>query len=381
MSYSKKRVGYSYWGFLADVKLNESGNVLSTPDGNAFYSWSIINEYRDRGTCIQQLMPDRDKHANLILGPDMFSAWLRYRRFDAYADMIRMYSMLEDYKLVISDLDYAILEWRFLVPGRNDLELKGQNGWQPDLYIQEKLIEALNAKNIPFVVFDLDYKLTEEDIKEYGIKYVIELGDKWKDNPLVKSKRVEIPFYFNGINYFNPVEKPAGNLVYIGNRYERDWCIDKYIPEYLEGVKVYGNWNEAGRDSKERWPKIDFGGRLQTRDMHDAYKDYIATILLAKEEYCKMGFMTARLIEAIFYGVVPLFISEYGKDTINKYAGKYAEALTVDSKSDVDTMLRYLRFHPEERLEIISYLRNHLRFMDARYFVDDVEDLIQNHED
>ena len=381
MIYSKKRVGYSYWGFLGDVKLNESGDVLSTPDGNAFYSWSIINEYRNRGIYIQQLMPDRDKHANSILGPDMFSAWLRYRRFDAYADMIRMYSMLEDYKLVVSDLDYAILEWRFLVPGRNDLELKGQKGWQPDLYIQDKLIEALNAKDIPFVVFDLDYKLTEEDIKKYNIKHVIELGDKWKDNPLVKSKRVEIPFCFNGINYFNPVEKPAGNLVYIGNRYERDWCIDKYIPEYLEGVKVYGNWNEAGRDSKERWPKIDFGGRLQTRDMHDAYKDYIATILLAKEEYCKMGFMTARLIEAIFYGVVPLFISEYGEDTISKYAGKYAQALTVDSKSDVDTMLKYLRFHPEERLEIISYLRSHLRFMDARCFVDDVEDLIQNHED
>lgn len=376
----KRGVGYSYWGFLGDVKMDSEGNLLSTPDGNAFYSWSIVDELAMRGNSVFQLMPDRDKYTAEILGPEMFTSWLGHRRINAYKYLCKMNDYLESYDFLKDYINYAILEWRFLVSGRNDFELKGQNGWQPDLYIQDKLIEALNAKNIPFVVFDLDYKLTEEDIKKYNIKYVIELGNKWKDNLLVKSKRVEIPFWFNGINYFNPVEKPAGNLVYIGNRYERDWCIDKYIPEYLEGVKVYGNWNEAGRDSAQRWPKIDFGSRLQTRDMRDAYKDYIATILLAKKEYCEMGFMTARLIEAVFYGVVPLFISEYGEDTIKKYAGEYAELLTVDNKSDVDAIIRYLRHNPGERLKVISYLRNHLRFMDVSHFIDDVESLIQMHE-
>ena len=377
----KKGIGYSYWGFLGDVKMDGEGNLLSTPDGNAFYSWSIIDEFAMRGNNVFQLMPDRDKCAAEILGPEMFTSWLGHRRINAYKHLCKMGDYLESYDFLKDYIDYAIIEWRFLVSGRNDIELKGKAGWQPDLYVQDKIIESFNRVGIPFVVFDLDYKLTEEDIKKYDIKYVIELGDKWKNNPIVKSKRVEIPFWFKGINYFNPVYKPEGNLVYVGNRYERDWCIDKYIPEYMEGVKVYGNWNEGGRDSAQRWPKIDFSHRLQTRDMRDAYKDYIATILLAKKEYCEMGFMTARLIEAVFYGVVPLFISEYGEDTIKKYAGEYAGFLTVDGKSDVDTIIRYLRLNPDVRLKVIEYLRNHLRFMDVSHFVDDVESLIQKHED
>ena len=31
------RIGYSYWGFLGDRKYDDNGNLLSTPDGNAFY--------------------------------------------------------------------------------------------------------------------------------------------------------------------------------------------------------------------------------------------------------------------------------------------------------------------------------------------------------
>ena len=42
-------VGYSYWGFLGDKKLDEKFNEVSTPDGNAFYSWSIIREIQKRG--------------------------------------------------------------------------------------------------------------------------------------------------------------------------------------------------------------------------------------------------------------------------------------------------------------------------------------------
>ena len=69
----KKGVGYSYWGFLGDVKMDSKGNLLSTPDGNAFYSWSIIDELATRGNSVFQLMPDRDKYAAEILGPEMFT--------------------------------------------------------------------------------------------------------------------------------------------------------------------------------------------------------------------------------------------------------------------------------------------------------------------
>ena len=167
-----------------------------------------------------------------------------------------------------------------------------------------------------------------------------------------------------------------GNIVYVGNRYERDWCIDKYIPQDMEGVKVYGNWTESGRDSKERWPNIEFGDRLQTADMPAVYNSYIATILLAKEEYCKYSFMTARLLEAVFYGTIPFFISEFGESTIEEYAGKYARYLTVNSKYELVEKVSMLKKMPNMRKKLLEYLRNHLSFMDSEIFVKDVLSMI-----
>ena len=42
-------VGYFYWGYLGDKKFDKNGNEVSTPDGNAFYSWSIIKALQDAG--------------------------------------------------------------------------------------------------------------------------------------------------------------------------------------------------------------------------------------------------------------------------------------------------------------------------------------------
>ena len=111
--------------------------------------------------------------------------------------------------------------------------------------------------------------------------------------------------------------------------------------------------------------------------MYDAYSNSIATILLAKKEYCEMEFMTARIIEAVFYGTVPLFIKEYGQGTIMEYAGKYAEVLYVHSKDEVKEKVNILRNDMNLRKEIILYLRNHLRFMDCKFFVNDVLNLVK----
>ena len=89
-----------------------------------------------------------------------------------------------------------------------------------------------------------------------------------------------------------------------------------------------------------------------------------------------MGFMTARIQEAIFYGTVPLFISEYGQSTILTYAGKYADLLTVYNQEDVSEVVEEFKRNPELRKEIILYLRKHLRFMDSKFFVNDIESLV-----
>jgi glucosamine 6-phosphate synthetase-like amidotransferase/phosphosugar isomerase protein len=43
-----KNVGYFYWGFLGDKKFNIKLKEVSTPDGNAFYSWSILKDLLDK---------------------------------------------------------------------------------------------------------------------------------------------------------------------------------------------------------------------------------------------------------------------------------------------------------------------------------------------
>ena len=91
-----------------------------------------------------------------------------------------------------------------------------------------------------------------------------------------------------------------------------------------------------------------------------------------------MGFMTARIQEAVFYGTVPFFIEEYGKDVINTYAGKYADFLTVVDKSDLNNKIIILKQNPELRKDIIEYMRKHLRFMDSKFFINDIEELIKN---
>lgn len=374
-----KKVGYSYWGFLADIKLDANYNELSTPDGNAFYSWSIIHELQQRGYDVLTIMPDRDQYAINKFDKDAFSAWATDKRYNAYKDCTHLsYGIIDTYEDIFTvwdecklyECEFILHEWRMLIPGRNDLGSKNLDTWQPDYFLQSCLLQYCQFHNIKLFIFDLDYKLTLSDIKDINNMTVLELGNKWK-NSSVNAQTVYIPFDFSEINEFAPssINKKQYDLVYVGNRYERDWCIDKYIPENMDKCMIYGNWKEAGRDSETKWPLLKFGKRLQLRDMHDAYDSAICTILLAKHEYCQYHFMTARIIETIFYGCIPLFIREYGDNTIKKFAGKYANLLTVKSKSDVIKKINVLKHDQPLYNDILNYLRHRLNKMDAIYFI------------
>lgn len=391
-----KQVGYSFWGFLADVKMNENGERISTPDGNAFYSWSIFLELQRRGYSVVSVMPDRDKPAVDRLGSDAFKSWATIPRLDAYLKSSHI-GYKSDYKCLtksqvfelwnnqkLYECEFILHEWRMQVVGRNTVlnVWDRPEGWQPDLFIQQCLIEYCTIYKIPLVIFDLDYKLTKSQfgaiLKETRYTSVIELGNKWQTTCFKdRATTVYIPFAFDYINRFGVIFVPTDSLVYIGNRYERDWCIDKYIPESMMGCTVFGNWTESGRDSKQRWPLINFGPRLQTEELLNAYSNSLCTVLLAKRDYCRYSFMTARLVEAVFYGTVPLFIEEYGKDTIKNFAGEYADMLTVTSKEDVINKVEYFRNNLGERVEVITYLRKYLRKMDASVFVSEIEKIVE----
>lgn len=363
-------VGYFYWGFLGDKKFDATGNLVSTPDGNAFYSWSIIKALQNKGKCVY-LFSDRDSVGYRQLGKDLFSSFASEARNTAYINTITGDGVYP------KDLEYVIVEWRWPIPGRNDAQTKVNNpaGYQPDREMMENIIAYYNSINVPVIVFDLDYKLTLEEVKQFDIKYIIELGNKWNSVDIVKSETVQIPFDFTYINEFDlKTTGFSSELIYIGNRYERDWCIDKYLPN---NTVIHGNWLEPGHgDPVNEWPNLIFRKRLSASEIQKPYNEALCTILLAKKEYCEMGFMTARVQEAVFYGTVPLFIEEYGKEVINKYAGKYAELLTVTSKDDVKNKINMFKNDITLRNSVIMYMRKHLRFMDSKFFVNDIEELI-----
>ena len=160
-------VGYFYWGYLGDKKFDKNGNEVSTPDGNAFYSWSIIKALQDAGRTVY-LFSDRDDVGFTKMNSDLFASFAQNARTAAYIDAIHPLERKDEDHL-FNAMQYAIVEWRWEIPGRNDAQTKLNNPsvYQPDLEMMKDVISRCKANNVPVVVFDLYYKLTEEDIKKY----------------------------------------------------------------------------------------------------------------------------------------------------------------------------------------------------------------------
>lgn len=346
-------IGYSYWGFLGDQKLDKNGNNLSTPDGNVFYSWAIIEAFQSLGHKVIMLQENRDEPGYEKLKANLFTAFAGVKRRRMYK---RLILDTEKFKNDVDKLDFMFIEWRWKIEGRNYSEDNDIDGLQPDYYRQEELLQIAQTFDIPVVVFDLDYKLTLDDVKKYNIKYIVELGTKWSRLPKkygVKAITVGVPYDPLCLDEF-PVLEPKEKVVYVGNRYERDWCINKYIPD---NAIIYGNWNEGGRNSSSEWPNIKFMPRITADKMRNVYKHISVTPLLAKVEYCDFGFMTARYLEAIVYGCIPLFIEEFNPFTVEDYVDEYANILTVKDKKEVLEKAEYFMSFPKERKKIIDDLR------------------------
>ena len=133
-------VGYFYWGYLGDKKFDKNGNEVSTPDGNAFYSWSIIKALQDAGHLVY-LFSDRDNVGSTKMGSDLFASFAQEPRTAAYIDSVHTLGR-EDEDRILKDMEYAIVEWRWEIPGRNDEQTKINNpsGYQPDLEMMKDII-------------------------------------------------------------------------------------------------------------------------------------------------------------------------------------------------------------------------------------------------
>lgn len=305
------RIGYLFHGFLGDVKLDDAGNELSTPDGNATYSWSLEDECERRRWQMIPLGDNRDAPAARILGSSLFSAFSQQRRAAGYERMLRRgWTKGSDRKF--PDLDMVLIEWRFPIPGRNTAADIGKPGYQRDLERQNEVIRHYGPKGIPIVIWDLDHKLTEDEeghYEHFGKLHVVETAVTPREQHL-KRHRVEPPIRAADLLQ-HPIDRrvPSHHLGYIGSRYERDDVIDEWIGPIVKPnthrVKFWGKW-EPAEEVKARWPGVIFSDRVGVKDFRAAYSRVACCPLLAKRSYLETGFITPRPWEAVLFGSIPV---------------------------------------------------------------------------
>ena len=100
----------------------------------------------------------------------------------------------------------------------------------------------------------------------------------------------------------------------------------------------------------------------------------MATLLMAKQEYYDHEFMTARILEAVFYGCIPFFAEEYGDDVIYKYAGIFGNLLKVRSAEELMTKTRVFEEDRELAYRVLCHLVSRLDFMSSDKFVEILEE-------
>jgi len=365
------RIGYLFRGFLGDIKLDEDGNELSTPDGNATYSWSIEHECNRRGYKLIPLGPNLDAPAARIYDVELFASFSQEKRAKSYERMLRHgWTKLSD--RTFPDLDLVLVEWRWPIPGRNTPDDRGKPGYQPDLERQEEVLRHYSDKGTPIVVWDLDHKLSAPDHEMHSRAGMISSVIETSVNPRPWAIRVEPPVVTSELLQHDIDERmPAYHLGYIGSRYERDETIDEWIkpitPPNTHRAKFWGKWEPAD-EVRERWPGITFAGRIGVRGFKGAYSRVAAVPLLAKQSYYESGFITPRPWEAIIFGSIPVGLS------CHRGIEQYAHVVrSPEELLEYATMIRTIS--PIRRRVFREEAAHRLSHMDVKNFVDVLEGL------
>lgn len=373
------RFGYSFWGFVGDNKI-ENGKEVSTPDGNATYSWSIVHEAQKRGWKVYSMQQDRDFEAVSEFGlENNFSTFNCKKRAKAWADT------LPTFGIDLPELDVLLLEWRWQIPGRNCflneqsvVSFIGEFGEkaQPDFMRQMQLLNHYKGRNTKIIIFDLDHKLTADDERHWQPDAIFETSV----TPLhltMDRTRVEIPTVVSDLLEFPTIAaKENKKLIYVGSRYERDDIIEKFIKpvsdRFPNEVQFYGNWtNEPNlSECKKMWPNILYNGRITVKGFRDAYSDAIACPLLCKQSYMDSGFITARIWESILFGTIPIGLSA------TKGIQEYVSILAVKDSQMMIDLIKLMPRDVECRDRLRRELIEKIWFMDVRHFVDKIENVV-----
>lgn len=209
------------------------------------------------------------------------------------------------------DCDVVFFYWRW----KMHESYKERNQFYTDQFI---LYDMCDQASIPYIIWDGDHKLTDEQIESFNKK----------SHAYLASPELDPRDGFHSVMYPNPhtLINPRENrmpffgdcdLIYIGNNYERwdQWLEYVAKPSKLGlNVRCYGNWLEPHPDRTDPReivklaPKVEFPGRIPQHIVVQKYFEADTTVHLAKPSYCETGFVTMRWAEtaaAGTYGYIP----------------------------------------------------------------------------
>ena len=364
------RIGYLWNGFLADIKLDKRGEEVSSPDGNATYSWCIEHECQRRGYKAIPLGEERDAPAIATLGKNAFLAYSQNYRSKSYERMAaRGWNKRSD--KTFPDLDLVLVEWRWPIPGRNTLDDRNKPGYSRDLERQGDVLRRYGERGTPIIVWDLDHKLTQTDLDMWGDAGISLRVIETSVVPRNGSTRVHPPTIVSELLQ-HPIDRrmPSHHLGYIGSRYERDDVIDEWIapiaPPHTHRVKFWGKW-EPRDELEARWPGVRFSGRIGVGGFREAYSRVAAVPLLAKRSYLECGFVTPRIAEAVIFGSIPVGLRSH------KGIEEYVTRVAKDPADLYDAAVYYRTVSPIRRDVFREEAAHKLSHTDARSFVDVLE--------
>lgn len=344
------RLGISSWSYFGD-------NNPDSPSGANFYMSSIILECKKRGWEVFWMQPNRDAEFAEV----KFENFLPKERKEAYE-----YTKFV-HELAIPVLDILLIEWRWPIEGRN-FGTCIEDNYTPDLKIQRQLLDMYKDTGTKIVVWDQDYKIANDAFELlYKIKAkIIETSVI----PMSQRHRCHVPFDFSLFSHVDLHGDTRDEIVYIGNNYERS---EKHIDIVdaaadLIPTSFYGNWLKYNNDCLSKYASIEFKKRLTKAEFGHAMSTALLVPLLAKKEYFEHGFMTARILEALYFGALPVGFRDF--NGIEFYV---IPELIISNKKELVEL--YDRINGDIQLyrDLWHTQVTKLEFMHVKHFIDLLE--------
>lgn len=314
------RIGYSCWGFVGE-------GVVNTPDGGRSHRRTLLEALGQRGHQLVLLQPDRDRlEAGQAIDLGDFCSWS-----DGFPD-----------------IDLLWLEWRWPIRGRNTPADRSQPGFTPDRDRQTELLRRYTDEGLPTLIWDKDLQLAEDDRLRLLPNVVVceaalcprgharRLLFPVDDAVLDAAQQDPSPYFGQG----------ELDLVYVGNRYGRDAAFDRYFAPAAAHLdhRVYGKW-----EGVERWPGVEFAGRVGFGEVTDLYRSALATVLILPPRYVAAGQMTQRIFEAALSGCFPLLPRE-----VRGASAFVPPALQVGSGEEVASACQKMRAATSEEISELA---------------------------